>query len=251
MYNIAMNILAFDSSTETLSIALWLDGTIKAFTGEGGPKASALILPKIKELLLNSNMQLSDLNGIAFGAGPGAFTGIRVACGVAQGLGFGANCPVVGINTLHAMAQSFWPENSPIKALVCLDARMGEVYFAAIEKIDDQKNGFKWQEVCPIMVCKAENCPEIIGENWVGIGNGWHIFEALLREKYAKNIANVLCNVSPNISPSIMPKASAVAVLALPIFAAGKAQPASQAVPIYIRNRVALTTAERLAGLRL
>jgi tRNA threonylcarbamoyladenosine biosynthesis protein TsaB len=245
-----MNILAFDSSSEILSIALSLDnGDLMTFTGEGGPNASALILPSIQALLKDANKQLADLDGIAFGAGPGAFTGVRVACGVAQGLGFGANLPVVGVNTLHALAQTYVVENAPlvengpIKVLACMDARMGEMYFAALERTNTPNNGCLWHEIVETMVVKPDNMPEITGENWVGVGNAWHIFSAQLQQKYLKNIVTMYPQYSPN--------AQAITQLAAPMFVAGLAKPASEAMPIYIRNRVALTTIERAEGQRL
>ena len=129
-----MNLLALDTSTEFLSLALQLDDKIFTHHQQAGAKASELILPQIQALLDSAKITLKDLDGIAFGAGPGAFTGVRIACGVAQGLGFGANIPVVGVNTLLAVAQV----SGANKVIVCLDARMGEIYHAAFIKQENE-----------------------------------------------------------------------------------------------------------------
>ena len=237
-----MNLLSLDTSTEFLSLALQVgdeQGCDKTYAHHqhAGQAASQLVLPQIQALLDTANVKLSDLDGIAFGAGPGAFTGVRVACGVAQGLGFGANIPVVGVNTLMALAQA----SGQARVIACLDARMGEIYHAAFVR----ENG-KWIEKSATTVCKPEAAPVLEGE-WVGVGSGWAAYGEVLSRIYAKN----LCQVSPNIMPTITPTAEAILQLVKPTFEAGLAKPASEAAPIYIRNRVALTTIEREQGLRL
>ena len=228
-----MNLLALDTSTEFLSLALQLNDKIFTHYQHAGNASSELILPQIQALLDSANIKLSQLDGIAFGAGPGAFTGVRVACGVAQGLGFGANIPVVGVNTLLALAQASGQD----KVIACLDARMGEIYHAAFAR----KNG-EWIELSATKVCKPEAAP-ILDGSWAGAGSGWAVYGDVLREIYADNLAKIMTEITPT--------AQAVLQLATPTFAAGLAKPASEAMPIYIRNRVALTTLEREAGLRL
>ena len=227
-----MKFLAFDTSTEFLSIALQANGKTYSHFQNAGQAASQLILPQIQALLESAKIKLSDLDGIAFGAGPGAFTGVRVACGVAQGLGFGANVPVVGVNTLHAVAQA----SGASKVIVCTDARMGEVYFAALEKQDES-----WNEISPTQVCKPEAAPMLVAGKYIGAGSGWKAYDEALSARFS---------VTEKL-PEITPTAEAILQLALPIFAAKQAQPASEARPIYIRNRVALTSQERAEGLRL
>ena len=228
-----MNLLALDTSTEFLSLALQLGDKSFSHHQHAGQAASQLVLPQIQALLDSANIKLSDLDGIAFGAGPGAFTGVRVACGVAQGLGFGANIPVVGVNTLLALAQASGHE----RVIACLDARMGEIYHAAFAR----ENG-EWTEISKTIVCKPEAAPVLEGA-WVGVGSAWAVYGDILSKIYAQNLSQVLANITPT--------AEAILQLAQPIFAAGKAKPASEAAPIYIRNRVALTTLERAEGLRL
>ena len=228
-----MKLLALDTSTEFLSLALQLDDKTFTHYQQAGTAASELILPQIQALLDSANVKLNDLDGIAFGAGPGSFTGVRIACGVAQGLGFGANIPVVGVNTLLALAEASGED----KVIACLDARMGEIYHAAYVK---QKN--EWQEVSPTIVCKPEAAPLLDGV-WSGTGSGWAVYGEILRKIYAENLNPML--------PNITPRAEAILQLAKPLFSAGKAKSASEAAPIYVRNRVALTSLEREQGQRL
>ena len=233
-----MNLLALDTSTEFLSLALQLGDKIVTHHQHAGQAASQLVLPQIQVLLDAANIKLSDLDGIAFGAGPGAFTGVRVACGVAQGLGFGANLPVVGVNTLLALTEASGQD----RVIACLDARMGEIYHAAFVK----ENG-KWLAQSATTVCKPEAAPMLDG-GWIGVGSGWAVYGDILSNIYAENLVKTLPN---DLHHKVTPSAKAILQLAAPIFAAGEAKSASQAMPIYIRNRVALTTIEREAGQRL
>ena len=229
-----MNLLAFDTSTEFLSIAIARGEALFRFDTLAGQSHSQLILPEIQKLLTSANMPLSDLNGLVFGAGPGSFTGVRIAAGVAQGLAFGAGLQVMGICTLMALAQASGAE----KVIACLDARMGEVYHAAYVKEDGV-----WQAICEPSLYKPDAVPAIAGNDWVGAGSGWQTYTEILAAKYDAQLAQVL--------PELLPQAHAMIQLAQPIFASGQALNAADAMPIYIRNRVALKTAEREQGLRL
>ena len=122
-----MRLLALDTSTEFLSLALCVDG--KSYTRDihAGQSHSQQILPVLRELLDEAGVTLHDLDGIVFGEGPGSFTGLRIGCGVAQGLAFGAGLPVVGISTLMALAEGAFQQAGADKIIACLDARMGEI----------------------------------------------------------------------------------------------------------------------------
>lgn len=229
-----MKLLAFDASTEFLSIALQTNEQLETLDIEAGQTASQLILPQIQGLLDKAQLRLSDLDGIAFGAGPGSFTGVRIACGVAQGLAFGANLPVVGVNVLMALAEASGAE----RVIAASDARMGEVYHAAYIRKDGD-----WTEMCAAGVYKPQNVPAVEGGDWVGVGTAWKVYDEILREQYQQQVAKTL--------PEMTPKAEAITRLAMPIFERGEAVSASEAKPIYIRNRVALTSKEREQGLRL
>lgn len=223
-----MKILALDTSTEYLSLALWLDGKIFMRDLLAGQTHSQRILPLLGELLNEAKVTIDDLDGIAFGAGPGSFTGLRIGCGVAQGLAFGANLPVAGVSTLLALAQA----NGSEKVMACLDARMGEVYHAAYAK-----NGAAWDEISPPGLYKPEAVPHIAGDGWVGVGSGWETYAQQLETCYRSQITQVF--------PDAYPQAVAIAELAKPLFEAGLGQAAAEAAPLYIRNKVAFKTSER------
>ena len=227
-----MRILALDTSTEYLSLALQLKGTTLRYDALAGQSHSQQILPQIRALLNEANIELTDLDGIAFGAGPGSFTGVRIACGVVQGLAFGANLPVVGVNTLMALAESSFQENAANKVLACLDARMGEIYHAAFEK-----HAGVWQEVSASALFKPQDAPMVTGDDWVGAGSGWLTYGDQLGEIYGAQVTQTL--------PNALPTAAAILAIATPLFEAGLGKSAFEAAPIYIRNKVALKTAER------
>ncbi len=233
-----MKLLAFDTSTEYLSLALMQGDRISTFDVLAGQSHSQQILPQIQSLLSEADVRLQDLHGIAFGAGPGSFTGVRIAAGVAQGLGFGANLPVAGICTLQALAEASGAD----KVIACLDARMGEVYYAAYIKNSGTDQTGTWQTVIEPGLYKPDAVPPIEGEGWVGAGSGWQAYGELT-QSYSNQLQKTL--------PELLPTASAILHLAQPEFASGQARPAAEAMPIYIRNRVALKTAEREQGLRL
>jgi len=224
-----MRILALDTSTEYLSLALSLDGQLFVRELLAGQSHSQRILPLLRELLDEAGVALSGLDGIAFGAGPGSFTGLRIGCGVAQGLAFGANLPVVGISTLMALAEQ---GEGASKVVACLDARMGEVYHGLYERTVTG-----WHEVMPAGLYKPEDVPAIPGVGWVGVGSGWASFADALHGAYAQQVDQVF--------PALFPHAVAIARLAIPAFEAGQGRPAAEAAPVYVRNKVALKISER------
>lgn len=227
-----MKLLALDTSTEYLSLALLLDGKVISRGLLAGQTHSQRILPLLRELLDEAGVELNDLDGIAFGAGPGSFTGLRIGCGVAQGLAFGADLPVLGVSTLLALAEDVPGAD---KVVACLDARMSEVYHAAYEKT---ATGC-WEEVVAPGLYAPTDVPMIPGTGWTAAGSGWRAYGAALDQIYAEQVNNRL--------PDVFPQAAAIARLALPSFMVGRGRPASEAAPIYIRNKVAMTMREREA----
>lgn len=223
-----MNLLALDTSTEFLSLALQVRGEIFSYHEHVGNATSQHILPQISALLNQANIQLNQLDGIAFGAGPGSFTGVRIAAGVTQGLAMSANLPVVPVCTLLALAHDAGYD----KVITCLDARMREIYHAAYEK----KAGDWVAEIAP-NVCAAQDAPKVVGSDWVGIGNGWLSDGEALKAVYAGQVMHVQENFTPN--------ARAILALAAPKFLVKDTLPAAEATPIYVRNKVAMTIAER------
>jgi tRNA threonylcarbamoyladenosine biosynthesis protein TsaB len=228
-----MRILALDSSTDWLSIAVG-DGTQwHARTERAATAASERALPLIGELLDEAGWPLGSLDGIAFGAGPGSFTGVRIACGIAQGLALGIDRPLVGVPTLLALAHAAWRAHGAPAVIACLEARMREVYVAAY-----WRSGDAWSEVLAPAVLKPADVVTPPGA-WHGCGDGFAAYPDLT-ERLA------LVSVDAQASPS----ARAIGELALPRFAAGDTVDAAHAEPLYVRHRVALTTAERDAGQR-
>ena len=227
-----MRILAFDTSTEYLSVALWQDGVVCVRDVYALQSHSAQILPLIQEITDQHDCPLTALDAIAFGAGPGSFTGLRIACGVAQGLAFANNLPVIPVGTLHAMAQ----QSAYAHVLACLDARMGEIYLAAYTR---DAQGYAQEVLAPVL-CHAEQAPEIAGEDWVCEGTGWQVYQAELTARYAGQLSALI-----NEQPILFPSASVIADLAAVAFSQGGAIAPEQATPLYVRNKVALKMSER------
>ena len=224
-----MRLLAFETATRRLSVALWQDGEVIERAEEVPNGGSERLLPWVHELLAEAGLALAQIDGIAFGAGPGGFTGLRLACGVAQGLAYGLDLPVLPVSTLEALALASGERD----VWACLDARMNEVYSAAYLVAGDT--------VRPVMapVClppAAVPAPTFAG-GW-GVGDGFAAYGPLLRARKAD---------LEGVHADAFPTAAAVLRLAAPAFLRGAAVPAVMAQPIYVRDRVALTTAERMA----
>lgn len=238
-----MWILAFDTSTEWCSVGVGDGARWHGRDEHTGQAHSERLLPMVRAALADAGLTLARLDGIAFGAGPGSFTGIRIGCGVAQGLALGADLPVVPVPTLEAIAQGALCTHGWTRVLACLDARMREVYVAAHVHADGE-----WRAIAPPAVL----APADVGipadhaggsggtRGWYGAGGGFAAYPALAGELG-------LLDIDGNARPA----ARSVGELALPRLAAGEAVAAADALPLYVRHRVALTTAERDAGLRL
>ena len=225
---LGLNLLALDTSTEYCSVALLRDEELTFREAHAVQRHSELILPMIEDLLVASGLKLGQLDGIAFGAGPGSFTGLRIACGVVQGLAFGAGLPVVPIGTLVALAQ----EAGAPKVIACLDARMGEIYLAAY-----RRDGGRWTEMAAPGVGPAQSAPMLEGEGWFGCGSGFAAYADALAKRYGGQLDGVAAGLHPH--------ARSIARLAAPVLAAGGGLPAEQAAPVYVRDKVALKMHEQ------
>ena len=221
-----MNILALETSTESGSCALLIgDAVVERRCPPGRPHSETL-LPLIRELLAESGLTFKQLDAVAFGAGPGAFTGLRVACGVAQGLAVGAGLPVVPVCGLEAMAATV---GAP-RVVSLLDARMGEVYAAAYTLGDD---GYALHGRIHVGAPEAIELPA--GSGWLAAGNALTAYPLLGERLQAAGFS---------LQPGVLPQAAAVARLAA-------RRPRAQidpalAAPLYIRDKVAKTIVERL-----
>jgi tRNA threonylcarbamoyladenosine biosynthesis protein TsaB len=223
-----MKILAIETSTDYGSCALWQDGVIDQRICPPGRPHSETLLPLVRALLADSGLVLAQLDAIAFGAGPGAFTGLRVACGVAQGLAAGADLSVVPVCGLEAMAETV---GEPL-VLSLLDARMGEVYSATctVSGEGDRKAG-------ELSVGPPATLAVPVSGNWIACGNALAAYPEL---------AERLRNAGFALRPEIVPEAAAVARLAACRLKEGAGIDPALAAPLYIRDKVARTTRERL-----
>ena len=231
-----MNLLALDTSSDACSAAVWTpNGCFSRF--ELTPKAhTQLILPMIEEVLLEAGLALKQLEAIAFGCGPGAFTGVRIATGVAQGLALAADKRLIPISTLAAMAQQAYQTHHAEQVLVALDARMGEVYWGSYGLIDG-----RMQPLAAECVTAPDRAPlpSPISSNWVGVGNGWHHYATPLRSRFADCLKDIQTDYWPN--------ATYMAQLAIYAHQQGQWVDPELVEPVYLRNKVALTTLERAA----
>src|SRR4029450_13797693 len=271
-----MKILALETSTEYCSVALWRHGDVDARERLAGQRHSELLLDMVDELLQRHGIRPRDLDGIAFGAGPGSFTGLRIACGVTQGLAFGADLPVVGVSALLALAERARAE----RAICCLDARMGQIYHAAYEnngarwetvhapglcapeeappplrhswtgcgsgfttypeaptkRLRSENNGARWETVHAPGLCAPEEAPPPLRHSWTGCGSGFTTYREALTKRYGERLSAIM--------PRVYAHAEAIVGLAVHGFGEGRAVAAEQAVPVYIRDKVALTSDE-------
>lgn len=226
-----MKILALETSTEYGSVALLEGERLIERPVAGRPGHSETILPEVRTLLKEAAVALAEVDAIAFGAGPGAFTGLRLACGVAQGLALGAGKPVVPVCTLEALAD----QCDHASIFVAADARMSEVYFAAYRRVD----GVLVEQAAPACAVPAAVALPAAGD-WFGFGSAFGAYgDALIATLGGRLVG---------FDASPIPKASSVARLAAARFAHGLAIDAALAAPLYVRDKVAMTTAERLAS---
>ncbi|HSI54357.1 MAG TPA: tRNA (adenosine(37)-N6)-threonylcarbamoyltransferase complex dimerization subunit type 1 TsaB [Ramlibacter sp.] len=226
-----MNLLAFDTSTDTLSIAVQRGGAGAhapiAHQGAGGALASAALIPAIHGLLAQACLRLAQLDAIVFGRGPGSFTGLRTACSVAQGLAFGSGVPVLPVETLMAVAEEAREREGTTQVVALLDARMDEVYSAAY-----LHDGGRWLRQGDFRLGRPESV--LVPPGWSLAGNAFAAYPARLPAAAAQ--------------VEVLPTAQALLRLAPALLAAGQAVNAAGALPLYIRDKVAQTTEERAAA---
>ncbi|MET3105870.1 tRNA threonylcarbamoyladenosine biosynthesis protein TsaB [Oxalobacteraceae bacterium GrIS 2.11] len=231
-------ILAIETSSEIASAALMSGNKLSSpqilqRQVDGVMTHSQLILPMVQSLFNEAGLRLSDCDAIAFGSGPGSFTGVRTACGVVQGLAFGADLPVIPVVTLLALAEAERVTSGAHNVLTALDARMGEVYWAQYQY--DAALG--WQVlIAPTLSAPALVAPDKL-DHLVLAGNGFAAYE----KQFTLN-ADLM-----STARSTVPDAAAIVRIAAREWAAGRVVSAEQAQPLYLRNKIALTSAERLA----
>jgi len=223
-----LSVLAIETSSDQLSLALAHGGSVRSFDRVVGNRHAELVLPEIERLLAGAGARIESLDAVVFGAGPGAFTGLRIACGVAQGLALARGLPVLGVGTLEALAEGSGSD----RVIACIDARMEEIYHATY-----LRTGQGWDALNePELVRPAELRVPDEGR-WVGCGSGFRAHGAALARRCGGRLTRV--------DPDALPHASAMLRLALPRIAAGEGRDAAEAVPLYVRDKVALKIHER------
>ena len=232
-----MKLLAIDCSTERMSVALAQGKRRWTHEGVGGAQASAALIPAIMGLLDEAQLSLKELDAIAFGQGPGAFTGLRTACAVAQGLALGAKLRLLPINSLLMLAHAALSSNPQyLRVLSVLDARMGQVYAAAYEH---RPEGWRCLQAPSLSQPEALVLPAGWQEQGFVLASNAH---TLYPEAFASTLSQ------GGVAIEAWPQALAMLDLAALAYARGESVSPAEALPLYVRDKVALTSAERLAA---
>jgi tRNA threonylcarbamoyladenosine biosynthesis protein TsaB len=220
------HILAIETSTEACSAALCIGGEVLERYVLAPRQHAALILPMIESVLAEADIGVQTLDAIAFGRGPGAFTGVRIAASIVQGIAFAAELPVIPVSTLAALALGAMRETAITQVMAALDARKDEVYWGCYRQVDDALVQQGSEVVCP-----PARVPQPGPGRWVGAGSGWLAHGEALLQQSGADVIRVL--------PDLEPRAGDVARLGLNDFQRGKAVAADAAVPVYLRDNVA------------
>jgi tRNA threonylcarbamoyladenosine biosynthesis protein TsaB len=222
-----MKILALDTSTEACSTALLSGDDLFSRFVVQPRKHAELILPMLEEILAEAGVALNDLDALAFGCGPGSFTGVRIAAATVQGVAASANLAVIPISSLAAIAQRAVDESGVEKIACAIDSRMSEVYWGCYRRNDEGMVELKGKEC--VMPPQAVPLPQ--GSSWTGAGTGWSAYEDQLTSRMGSALSG--------FNGGLLPSAAAIAKLAGVDFQRGKTIPAGQALPVYLRNQVA------------
>lgn len=228
-------ILALDSSTDACSVALYADGRLNARFELAAKSHTQRLLPMVDELLLSNNLKLRDLDAIAFGRGPGSFTGLRICMGIVQGLAFGAQLPVIPVSTLEAMAVGYYRANPGVSlpVLVSLDARMDEVYWGLFARADDSVLALSDEFVMkPELLLEQVIIQSLVGQ-FVAVGPGWH-YPAM--QSLATSTVVLYAH----------PQAEDIALIAAQVLAAGGAIDVLDAQPVYLRDTISWQKRQRI-----
>lgn len=221
-------LLALDASSSACSCAVWRDGEVFSRFALTPREHTRRLMPMIDDVLAEAGLTPIDLDALAYGRGPGSFTGLRIAAGVAQGLAFGLERPLIGVSTLQALALAVHRQQHLRYVIPALDARMNEIYVAAYHCSDGRLTPLLDEAV---MAPQRLRLPEAYRDaDWSGVGSGWTLWDdmpALVQDALSQRL------------PDMQPDAADMVRLAAQAFAAGQAQPAHEVVPIYLRDRVA------------
>lgn len=221
-----MNLLAVDTSTEACSCALWLDEVCREIFELAPRRHGELLLGMAEKLLADAELSLADMDALAFGRGPGSFTGVRIATGAIQGLAFALELPVAPISSLQALAQGVVRELEHKAVLAGFDARMNEVYWGAYR----MTSGGVVEPIVAELVCAPECVPVPDAGEWFGAGSAW--------QSYGEQLRGAVGDRLVGMDPERYPHARDVAVLGAAAAARGQVVPAHEALPVYLRDSV-------------
>ncbi|SIT65817.1 tRNA threonylcarbamoyladenosine biosynthesis protein TsaB [Ectothiorhodosinus mongolicus] len=225
-----MKLLAIETATEGCSAALWCEGEILHREQEAPRAHGRLILPMMQAVLDEAGVDLGAVDALAFGRGPGAFTGLRMACAVIQGVAFARDLPVVPVSTLASLAQRALDQAPELPVMAALDARMGEVYWAMYGA---DVEGLAMLGSLPEQVSAPDQLADQSGQAYQAIGRGWQTYGAVLAASMGQEPQNLAAN--------LLPRAHEVARLAVRDFAQGLGVSADEAMPVYLRDQVVKT----------
>lgn len=220
-------ILAIDTATENCSVALLVNDRVISRSEVAPRDHTKKVLPMVDEVLKEAGLTLQDLNALAFGRGPGSFTGVRIGIGIAQGLAFGADLPMIGVSTLAAMAQASYRLHGATNAAVAIDARMGEVYWARYTR---QENG-EWTGVdaeCVIPPARLAEEAQADDKTWTKAGTGW--------DAYQEDLSKLPFNVTSG--DVLYPDSQDIVILAEQELKKGNTVPVEESSPVYLRDNV-------------
>ncbi|WP_261815666.1 tRNA (adenosine(37)-N6)-threonylcarbamoyltransferase complex dimerization subunit type 1 TsaB [Vibrio gallicus] len=221
-------ILALDTSTEFCSAALWVDGEL-FYRGEVSPRGhTTKILPMVDEILAEAGLSLKQLDGLAYGQGPGSFTGVRIGIGVAQGLAFGADLPMLGVSTLKAMAQGVHRTLGSNNVVAAIDARMSEIYWGRYSK-DTTGRWIEVDEECVIPPLELVEQTKADDKAWMQAGTGW--------EAYKDGLEGLA--LSTTESGVLYPESQDIVTIAVQEWDSAPLVSAEEAAPVYLRDKVA------------
>ena len=229
-----MNILAIETATDACSCALECGGAVVARHTVEPRRHTERLLPMIDSVLAEAGIGLDRLDAIAFGRGPGSFTGLRIACAVAQGLGFGAERPLIAVSTLQVIATGMHRSRGARRVLVALDARMGEVYWGGFEWTGSTMTPVFDESVGPPHTVDVPD-----GEGWTGAGSGWSVHRSALDARLEGRMETV--------DAARLPEARDMLVPARVAFEAGLVLAPEDAAPVYLRSNVARASPRRIA----
>lgn len=227
-----MKLLALETSTDACSVALFIDGELRERFEIAPREHTRLILPMVDALMAEAELKPAQLDAVALSRGPGSFTGVRIATGVAHGIAFGADVPVVLVSTLAAIAQDFFNHQVEDLSFTAMDARMDEVFWGV-----HRRNALGLAELVgqeAVTPAQAVDCPEEYG---VGVGSGWAVHGERLQARLGERVQRIVSE--------IWPRAACIAQLAAFDYGNGLAVPVEQAMPVYLRDKVAKKASER------